>query len=284
MTLPTQLLFTVLLAGFISYGLAWMQVSADDRRDATARELSIQQLADQEVLANVQFIRETVRDSPDGLKNFRGMNLRGANLSGIDVGCDLTVEELDDEMRALIAAEPQYASFGAVVPELIRPAEPSSCADFTGSDMTGANLYNANLTGAILNDVALTDSDLVNLAAPGARFLRTELGGAQFGGSDLRGSVFLGVERVVLDGVSSQGVSVDFPSAVGIDCTSVATEQCQWYQDRFDAHGYVGCTETVCVPHMNTSALLSEEEWTAYDGAVSEAAVRISETWTALRE
>ncbi len=139
------------------------------------------------MLANVQFIRETIRDAPDGVKPFRGMNLRGADLSGMDLGCPVHYDSSGGWMRDKVEA----------------------CADFTGADLTGARLDGANLTGALLVDGSLEDVSAVNLFAPSAE-IGGALDGSVFDGAVLFGSVFrspLGVSSFV--DTSLDGVEVD---------------------------------------------------------------------------
>lgn len=70
----SSLVVGLLLAGY----QAWI----DDRREQQTQAVETERAERDQVLANVQFIRETIRDAPDGVKPFRGMNLRDADLSG----------------------------------------------------------------------------------------------------------------------------------------------------------------------------------------------------------
>lgn len=147
--------------------LAAYQARIDDARESQAQAIEASRAERDEVLANVQFIRETIRDAPEGAKPFRGMNLRGADLSGIDLGCPVRYDEAEGWTRVRV----------------------ETCADFTGADLTGARLDGANLTGALLVDGSLRDVSAVNLFAPSAE-IGGVLDGSAFDGALLFGSVF----------------------------------------------------------------------------------------------
>ncbi|MGW2094608.1 pentapeptide repeat-containing protein [Promicromonospora sukumoe] len=147
--------------------LAGYQASIDDKREQQTQAVEAERAERDQVLANVQFIRETIRDAPDGVKPFRGMNLRDADLSGIDLGCPV-----------------HYEASGGWARDSVE-----TCADFTGADLTGARLDGANLTGALLLDGSLEGVSAVNLFAPAAS-IGGNLDGATFDGAVLFGSMF----------------------------------------------------------------------------------------------
>lgn len=171
--------------------LAGYQATIDDKREQQTQVVEADRSERDQVLANVTFIRETIRDAPEGPKPFRGMNLRDADLSGLDLGCP--VHYVPDGGWARDHAE--------------------NCADFTGADLTGARLDGANLTGALLVDGSLERVSAVNLFAPAAS-IGGNLDGSRFDGAVLFGSVFRSPEGAAsfvdtsLDGVqvkSDQG-------------------------------------------------------------------------------
>lgn len=121
-----------------------------------------------EVLANVTYIRETIRDG--GRMDFRNMNLRGANLSGLDFGCDLK------------------SIGGQLVPVSVEQVyeRSDSCATLSGSDLTDARLDDTDLTGAIIEDAIFAPR-----SARGTVLVGTQLRGTfdvTFEFADLRGA------------------------------------------------------------------------------------------------
>ncbi|MFJ3404027.1 pentapeptide repeat-containing protein [Promicromonospora sp. NPDC090134] len=172
----SSLVVGVLLAGY----QAWI----DDERESRTQAVEAERAERDQVLANVTFIRETIRDAPEGVKPFRGMNLRGADLSGMDLGCPVHFDAAGGWSRDRV----------------------ETCADFTGADLTGAKLDGANLTGALLVDGSLEGVSAVNLFAPSAE-IGGKLEGSRFDGAVLFGSVFRSAsgtssfEDTSLDGV-----------------------------------------------------------------------------------
>jgi hypothetical protein len=153
-----------LAVGFL---LAGYQSWIDDEREQQTQAIEADRAERDQVLANVQFIRETIRDAPEGVKPFRGMNLRDADLSGMDLGCPVRYDTSGGWTRTSL----------------------ETCADFTGADLTGARLDGANLTGALLVDGSLERASAVNLFAPAAA-IGGNLDGSHFDGAVLFGSVF----------------------------------------------------------------------------------------------
>jgi uncharacterized protein YjbI with pentapeptide repeats len=162
--------------------LAGYQASIDDKREQQTQAVEAERAQRDQVLSNVTFIRETIRDAPEGVKPFRGMNLRGADLSGMDLGCPVHYEPSGGWARDRV----------------------ETCADFTGADLTGARLDGANLTGALLVDGVLEDVSAVNLFAPAAS-IGGDLDGSRFDGAVLFGSVF----RSPTGAASFQDTSLD---------------------------------------------------------------------------
>lgn len=148
----------IALIGALSLSLTGVQLWVDQRNAER-----------QEVRDNVAFIRQMVSDHPGGPKTFQGLNLRGANLSGLDLGCD--------------------GDF-LVTPASVNRFEPeneSRCADFTGSDLTGAVITDTDLTGALLLDVVLDDSLLERVVVVGAWIEPRSAESVTILQSDLRG-------------------------------------------------------------------------------------------------
>lgn len=85
----------------------------DDRRETRA-----------EILENTRFVRQAVMDPTVKLKPFRGLNLLGAQLSGLPLGC---------------------------APHATQPDE--GCTDLISTDLSGANLTSADLSRADLTNV-----------------------------------------------------------------------------------------------------------------------------------
>ncbi|WP_269178188.1 pentapeptide repeat-containing protein [Modestobacter sp. VKM Ac-2979] len=141
--------------------------------------------AQQQIVENVRFVRERSGDS-DGIKPFMIMNLRGANLSGLHLGCSA-------------------------------PSEPS-CADLSNADLNGSvlqytNLRNANLFGADMTNARLWSTDL-----EGANLINTDLrnawlADARLQGADLRGADLSGADLstspALVDATTIDGVCYD---------------------------------------------------------------------------
>ncbi|MFI2363164.1 pentapeptide repeat-containing protein [Promicromonospora sp. NPDC019610] len=183
--------------------LAGYQAWIDDERESRTQAVEADRAERDQVLANVTFIRETIRDAPEGVKPFRGMNLRGADLSGMDLGCPVHYDPAGGWTRDRV----------------------ETCADFTGADLTGARLDGANLTGALLVDGSLAEVSATNLFAPSAE-IGGNLEGSQFDGAVLFGSVFRSpegtssFEDTSLDGVQVEQVE---PAEPGQEATATFT-------------------------------------------------------------
>lgn len=164
----------------------------------------------QETLENLRFVRE--RSEPGVTKPFRNMQLQGANLSGLQLGCDL--DDKACRLTNLIDADLRDANMVGIDLRL---------ADMGVADLRGADLRFAQLEGADLVLVDLDGADLRNAQLDGASLLEAELGDAQLSGADLRGVTFTGanLERVNLSGVcfdDSTRWPADLPELGDPDC------------------------------------------------------------------
>ncbi|GAA2425281.1 pentapeptide repeat-containing protein [Streptomyces glaucus] len=156
------LIFSVLVSG-VFVGL---QLFIEDRRSDR-----------NEVLANVQYIRETVRDSPNGVKSFRNMNLRNADLSGLDFGCDITT---DARQSGASGNGIGYREADGAPGVTWFARKTNTCADFSGADLTGATITDSDLTGADFSDATLDGAKVESSIAIASDFTRTSLNGTEF--------------------------------------------------------------------------------------------------------
>lgn len=128
-----------------------------------------------EALENTRFVRQVAVDGSP-LKPFGGLVLRGAELSGLELGC----EDVEAARAAGFADERLEAG----------------CADFRGADLRGAVLVRTGLDHALLYDVDMRDADLtlthlrgaeIGADFRGAQMFKTDLSEASLVGSDLTG-------------------------------------------------------------------------------------------------
>ena len=110
----------------------------------------------QEALENTRFVREAVM-TPGGQKPFAYLMLAGAQLSLLDFSCGQFVQE----------------------------GEPTTCADFRGANLSGANLHYSDLTGANLYRVNLSGADLGEANIREASFSETNLRAADLSSTNL---------------------------------------------------------------------------------------------------
>ena len=184
----------LVFSGVVGLALVWMQVQIDDRRAGVDRVIEDRREDRAEMLADVAYIRETLRD--DGPRNFYNLNLRGANLSGLDFGCALPgvaddsgqlLTPFDIEFGMTASAEVGFYSpveYGEVdrllelrerhmnpewPPEERVESPDSDCTRFSGSDFTGANLDETNFTGSTLDDVVFAPEPIDESWFAGAR-------------------------------------------------------------------------------------------------------------------
>ena len=155
----------------------------------------------QEILENLRFVRDNAGGG--GAVPFGGLNLRGADLAGLDLGCKHTdqpapgsavqrcVDLTDADMRAARARDTILTDADLRSTDL-RKADLMSArlvdadlrrADVRGADLTDAELQRAHLDGADLRDANLT---------------RADLSGAFLRGADLRGAALV---MATLDGL-----------------------------------------------------------------------------------
>jgi uncharacterized protein YjbI with pentapeptide repeats len=91
-------------------------------------------------LENLRFVRELALRH-DIAMPFRGLDLEGVNLSGLDLGCrDKVSFEVCEKRADFQNASLRGADFSGTV---------LTGADFTGADLTDANLANADVSGAL---------------------------------------------------------------------------------------------------------------------------------------
>lgn len=208
-TWPIEIALAVLLGGI----LAAVQLGIDGQRSER-----------QEILANVQFIRETVRDDPDGVKNFRGMNLRNADLSGLDLGCDVKIGHgLEDRFGRL---------------SVVNPVDESRCADLTGADLTGARLDGTDLTGAWMEDVTFSQVQGVDVKAAGIHLTVREMQDVELSVFDLRGAHI---------DVSKIGPKIDLKATLGdLSALEVLAPGRIEFRDTSGPYTAIHTAETIC--------------------------------------
>ncbi|MEV0949671.1 pentapeptide repeat-containing protein [Promicromonospora sp. NPDC050249] len=161
-----ELLIAIGIGGLVTLGFTTYQNSIEANRSERA-----------EMLADVAYIRETLRDG--GPKLFHNMNLRDANLSGLDLGCDIAF---------LHNGVPTPG--GPSANDDVDTAGDEHCADFYGSDFTGADLSGADFTGAQMNRVNFAPGHTEDIILTAA-----ELSGAidvLIARADLRGATLAG--------------------------------------------------------------------------------------------
>ena len=176
--LVTQLGLQLVVGVLVGLGVgAWLlvwQTTVEENRDEHARALDAMQAERTEMLADVAYIRETLRDG--GPKAFLNLNLQNANLAGLDMGCDVVGVD-EDHGKLITEAEVLRRNFADQGDGYFReqagygPTEYDTrylCADFTGSDLTGANLDRADLTGARLTDTRFAPDTMDDVVMPGA--------------------------------------------------------------------------------------------------------------------
>jgi hypothetical protein len=119
-----------------------------------------------EVQENIRFVRQVAIDN-SALKPFRGLNLSGANLGGLDLSCE-------DAVPATHCADFENANLSGTNLDFMR--------------LVGARLIRADLTGASLFKVKLTRADLRGAKLRGADLSSASLFHANLIGADLTGA------------------------------------------------------------------------------------------------
>ena len=143
---------------------------------AERAELAEERMAERaEIAENVRFVRQVaiqvaIDDGAD-VKPFRGLNLRKADLAGLNLRC----------------ARPGYVGCLDFSHANLSDANLSG-AMLIGADLTGADLGDADLIGAELSDADLRDASLLNAGLRHAYLRDAYLGHADLRGADLIGA------------------------------------------------------------------------------------------------
>ncbi|WP_187329292.1 pentapeptide repeat-containing protein [Halomicronema hongdechloris] len=118
------------------------------------------------------------------------LNLRGANLSGIDLsyanlnGADLSGTNLSDANLS------DANLHGAKLCSTDLRSANLQTIDLSYADLNGANLNGADLSTAILEGAILKTADLSNANLEGTKLVRADLSGANLNGANLNGTNF----------------------------------------------------------------------------------------------
>jgi hypothetical protein len=131
-----------------------------------------------EVLENTRFVRQIAMSKEETLKPFPSINLRGAELGALDLGCTTMRRGL-------------------------------GCADFTRADLQEANLTSTLLFGASLREADLRKANLTSTVLSNALFLRSDLGGV----TTVEPAIFEGAEMIGTTLVQAQLNGADFRHA-----------------------------------------------------------------------
>lgn len=149
-------IFTVIIGGVFLVVQVVLENERAGRAEALeeARAQQAQNLEDAraeraEMLADLAYVRETLRDG--GSRVFQNLNLRQANLSGLDLGCDPHLEDYPDPWRAKLGFGPRSLIGQDEVTTLLDARIKEGCADFSGTDFTGTRLDDTDLSGAVLD-------------------------------------------------------------------------------------------------------------------------------------
>lgn len=127
---------------------------------------------------NTRFVRQAVIDGAT-TKPFLELNLRGASLAGLDLGC----------------TRPDAARAAAFDDERVE----AGCADFSHADLSSANLNRAVLRYALLTEADLRGANLRLADLGGAVLLGARLGGANLWKTDLREADLRGADMAGVD-------------------------------------------------------------------------------------
>ncbi|MDR7255135.1 hypothetical protein J2X46_004137 [Nocardioides sp. BE266] len=157
MTLLWEAVLAILVAAVVFAATVRLESTMADRQQTQADRMA----ASAEILENVRFVRDVT--SSGSRRTFAGMQLAGADLSGLDLGCD--VGESKTQVEARLARLKDKAR---------------NCADFAAADLRDARFLGTTLAGA----------DLSRAKLRGARFIRTDLRGVDLTGASPEGAVF----------------------------------------------------------------------------------------------
>jgi len=202
-----------LLAGFtLDNRIAARQDAAEDARTEQ-----------QEILETLRFVRDRA-EGPTSYKPFQFIQLPGANLSGLNLSCDITTPtspycanlqqaNLRDAVMRQIHLTGAYLAQADLVKADLASADLSSAdlslAKLSGADLSGAGLEDAILLAADLEGATLTRANLARASFKGTNvrgadlseaiavdtsFLGTDLTGANLSGADLSGADLTGDE------------------------------------------------------------------------------------------
>jgi uncharacterized protein YjbI with pentapeptide repeats len=128
----------------------------DNRIAARQEATEDRRVEQQEILENLRFVRDRAED-PVSFKPFQYMQLAGANLSGLNLGCEATIPTT------------------------------ASCTDLQNANLKGAILRSTDLSGAHLGWAHLTNMDASLAWLMGADMSFADLNGANLSDAKLEG-------------------------------------------------------------------------------------------------
>jgi uncharacterized protein YjbI with pentapeptide repeats len=151
--LAKDAIISVVVGVALFLGACWWDARLQARQDALASAIADRQdglsrdLANQaEVLENTRFVRQIATSEGKREKPFASINLQGAELGGLHLGCT-------------------------------KMGPPTGCADFNKADLQEANLTSAHFPGAGFSEADLRNANLTDSDFSGALFIDADLGG-----------------------------------------------------------------------------------------------------------
>lgn len=197
----TVSLLAVVVAFQFDSSLAERQERSEDRRAEQQERLEDRRAHQQEVLENLRFVRERSSD-PDQTKPFTFMELSGANLSNLDLGCEdralsistcasLNDANLDNALLVSTALSGAIMSDANLVGADLTEAVVID-AYLDGADASGATFFNAFLTGTSFYYTNLRGANLTYATADGALFVGADMVGANLAGAILTDAMLTG--------------------------------------------------------------------------------------------
>jgi uncharacterized protein YjbI with pentapeptide repeats len=185
--LAKDAIISVVVGAALFLGACWWDARLQARQDALATAIAQRQddlarnLANQaEVLENTRFVRQLAMSKEETPKPFASINLRGAELGGLHLGC---------KRRPLTGL--------------------SGCADFQKADLQEANLTLAGFSGAGMDHADLRKAKLTS-----ANFSDAQLRGADLGGvATARPAHFQGAHMHRITLVQAELDGADFTDA-----------------------------------------------------------------------